>query len=121
MHDVRHWLPLKQRIAYRISALVWRTLLGLAPAYLRQLCCPIIGPIGSQSLCSSDQGLLRLPFARSSIRQNRAFSVAGPSTWNGFHLSFASFLGPYLSRSSIICRLFFLAALELGAPLSSLS
>src|SRR6218665_3312904 len=35
MHDVLHWLPSEQRIAYKISALVWRTLLGLVPAYLR--------------------------------------------------------------------------------------
>ena len=75
MHDVLHWLPSEQRIAYRISALVWRTHLGLVPAYHRELCCPIICPIGSRSLHSSEQGLLRLPFAQTTIRQNRAFSV----------------------------------------------
>src|SRR6218665_173676 len=83
MHNVLHWLSSEQQIAYRISALVWRTLLAFAPAYLRELCCPIICPIGSRSLRSSDQGLLCLPFARTSIRQNRAFPVVGPSTWNG--------------------------------------
>ena len=33
MLDVRHWLPIHLRIAYRIAALVWRCLLGLAPSY----------------------------------------------------------------------------------------
>jgi len=66
MHNVLHWLATEQWIAYRISALVWCTLLGFAPAYL---CCRIICPIGSRSLRSSDQGL---PFARTSVRQNRS-------------------------------------------------
>src|SRR6218665_3682290 len=31
MRDVLHWLPVSQRILYRISALVWRTITGCAP------------------------------------------------------------------------------------------
>src|SRR6218665_117456 len=34
MLDILHWLPARQRIEYRMAALVWRCLLGLAPAYL---------------------------------------------------------------------------------------
>src|SRR6218665_815970 len=34
MCDILHWLPARQRIEYRMAALVWRCLLGLAPAYL---------------------------------------------------------------------------------------
>src|SRR6218665_1625995 len=34
MLDVLHWLPLQQRIMFRIGAMVWRCILGLAPAYL---------------------------------------------------------------------------------------
>ena len=86
MHDVLHWLPLPQRIAYRVLALVWRCLLGLAPAYLRELCCSTQDVQGRRSLRSSVQGELLVPYARTSIRQRRAFSVAGPSTWNGLPL-----------------------------------
>src|SRR6218665_1658481 len=32
MLDVLHWLPLQQRIMFRIGAMVWRCILGLAPA-----------------------------------------------------------------------------------------
>src|SRR6218665_2666151 len=35
MLDVLHWLPLQQRIIFRIGALVWRCILGLALAYPR--------------------------------------------------------------------------------------
>ena len=86
MLDVLHWLPSEQRIAYRTAALVWRCLLGFAPAYLRELCCPVLSARGSRSLRSSEQALLLVPFARTSTMQNRAFSVGGPSTWNGLPL-----------------------------------
>src|SRR6218665_4027998 len=79
MLDVLHWLPLQQRIMFRIGAMVWRCILGLAPAYLRDLCCPTPGARGRSSLRSSEQGLLFVPFARTSTTQARAFSVVGPS------------------------------------------
>ena len=86
MLDVLHWLPLLQRISYRMIALVWRSLLGLAPAYLRDLCCPTLGAPGRRSLRSTERGVLMVPFARTATKQNRAFSVVGPSLWNGLPL-----------------------------------
>src|SRR5688572_32615153 len=82
MLDVLHWLPLLQRISYRMIALVWRSLLGLAPAYLRDLCCPTLGAPGRRSLRSTERGVLKVPFARTANKQNRAFSVVDPSLWN---------------------------------------
>src|SRR6218665_44395 len=78
MRDILHWLPAQQRIEYRMAALVWRCLLGLAPAYLVEFCGPIQSPRSSPSLLSPAQGLLRVPFARPSARQKRAFAVVGP-------------------------------------------
>ena len=83
MLDVLHWLPIQQRIIFRIGALVWRRLLVLAPAYLWDLCCPTPGPRAYSSLRSIERGLLFVPFARTSTSQARAFSVVGPSVWNG--------------------------------------
>ena len=45
-----------------------------------------------RTLAPSVQGLLRVPFARISTRQKRAFTVAGPSIWNGLPLSIGSLL-----------------------------
>src|SRR6218665_2350516 len=70
---------LQQRIMFRIGAMVWRCILGLAPAYLRDLCCPTPGTRGRSSLRSSEH--------RTSTTQARAFSVAGPFVWNGLPLS----------------------------------
>src|SRR6218665_2226273 len=83
MLNVLHWLPAEQRISYRIASLVWRCLVGLAPVYLRELCCPPLSAMSLRSLLSSQQGLLLVPFVRTSSKQIRAFSMVGPSTWNG--------------------------------------
>src|SRR5688572_20433299 len=56
--DVLHWLSLPQRIAFRVSALVWRSLSGLAPAYPRELGRFIQDLQGRRSLRSSAQGEL---------------------------------------------------------------
>ena len=37
MRDMLHWLPIAQRISYRLAVLVWRCLLGSASAYLCKL------------------------------------------------------------------------------------
>src|SRR6218665_988607 len=34
MRDVLHWLPISERIQYRITAMVSRCVLGCAPSYL---------------------------------------------------------------------------------------
>src|SRR6218665_182518 len=47
MLDVLHWLPAEQRISYRIASLVWHCLVGLAPVYLRELCCPPLSAMSS--------------------------------------------------------------------------
>src|SRR6218665_4199513 len=96
MRDILRWLAARQRIEYRptcrMLALVWRCLLGLAPAYLVEFCSPTKSARSSRSLRSADQGLLRVPFARTSTRQKRAFAVIGPSIWNDLILSIAQFL-----------------------------
>src|SRR6218665_2781735 len=43
--------------------------------YLRELCCPLLSAMSSRSLRSSQQGLLLVPFARTSAKQSRDFSV----------------------------------------------
>src|SRR6218665_2597646 len=54
MLEVLHWLPIRQRIEYRVTSMVWRCQLGLAPTYLIDLCRPVSG----RYLRSSERGLL---------------------------------------------------------------
>src|SRR6218665_196052 len=55
MRDILRWLPARQRIVYRMAALVWRCLLGLAPAYLVEFFGPIQNTRSSPSLPSPHQ------------------------------------------------------------------
>src|SRR6218665_2074663 len=71
MRDVLHWLPLRQRIEFRVSVLVWYSLIGQAPAYLIDLCRPSLSARSTRHLRSAEQGLLHVPFARTSIMQSR--------------------------------------------------
>ena len=86
MLEVLHWLPIRQRIDYRLASLVWRCQLGIAPTYLRDLCWPVSVAQGSRSLRSAGKGVLSVLFARTSTMQSRAFSVVGPVVWNGLPL-----------------------------------
>src|SRR5688572_4812114 len=87
MRDVLHWLPIPQRIVYRLSALVWRCLLGSAPVYLQELCRSTLEVQGRRALRSSTHGELLVPRVRTALRQHRAFSVAGPMVCNGLPLT----------------------------------
>src|SRR6218665_3330113 len=111
-----HWLPADQSISYRIASLVWRCILGLAHFYLIELCCPLLS---SLSLRSSQQGLLLTLFARTSTNQSRAFSLVGPSTWNGFPTELRIFPRVLSSAFCLNLRLLLAAVLELGVTLSS--
>src|SRR6218665_3296668 len=101
--DVLHWLPLQQRISNRIISLVWRSLLGFALTYLRDPCCTTMGIPARRSLCSTECGFLIVPFARTTTKQNRVFSVVGPSLWNG--LSLAHRLFPRFLSTSFYAHL----------------
>ena len=55
---------------------VWWFTKGLAPAYLRNLRCPVVSALGRRSLYSTDRCVLIIPFVHT--KQNGAFSVLGP-------------------------------------------
>ena len=79
MQDVLHyWLPLRQRIEFRVAVLVWYSLIGHASAYLTDLCRPSLSAKSTRHFRSAEQGLLHVPFARTSTMQSRAFSMVGP-------------------------------------------
>ena len=87
MRDVLHWISYPQRIVYRISTLVRRCIEGLAPSYLRELCCSSVTIQRRISLRSSAQTELLLPRTRTVIRHCRSFFVAGPTAWDGLPIA----------------------------------
>src|SRR6218665_3494015 len=77
IRDVLHWLPLRQRIEFRVAVLVWYSLIDLAPAYLTDLCCSFLSTRSTCHLRSAEQDL-HVPFGHTSIMQSGAFSVVDP-------------------------------------------
>src|SRR6218665_3075957 len=92
MHDVLHWLPISEQIQYRITAMVSRCVLGCAPSYLRDLCCPVAVLAARQVLRSAARDEFLVPRARLPIMHRRAFSVVGPSAWNDLPFELRSLL-----------------------------
>ena len=91
MRDVLHWLPVQQRIHYRVSSTVWHCVLGRAPTYLQELFTLTSACSGRRSLRSASRGDFMVPHARSATRQRRAFSIVGPSLWNSLPSDLRSF------------------------------
>ncbi len=74
-----HWLPIKQRTAYKILLLVFKALCGLAPTYIADL---IHVHVPSRSLRSSSQRRLVVPRTRTKFYGDRTFVFAAAELWN---------------------------------------
>ena len=77
-----HWLPVRQRINFKIATLTFRLLQHSSPAYLASLIQPYAP---SRALRSHGQQLLAQPHVRTSIG-SRAFRAAAPKIWNSLPL-----------------------------------
>ena len=74
-----HWLPIKQRIEYKILLLTFKALMGQAPEYISDLVKPYQP---TRSLRSQSQHLLCEPKTRLSKYGNRSFGKAAAVLWN---------------------------------------
>lgn len=73
-----HWLPVQQRIQFKILVFVFKSLNQLAPTYL----CELIKPYEpSRNLHSSSSSNLSIRIPKTNFGA-RAFSIAGPTLWN---------------------------------------
>ena len=82
IRDVLHWLPIRQRILFKVCSLMRSCLVGSAPHYLRAYCTPVSSLPSRSSLRSSTRGHLVVPRVCTSTAQSRSFAVVGPSSWN---------------------------------------
>ena len=101
-----HWLPVKERVNYKLSVITYKTMSTNQPTYLRNL---LTEYVPARTLRSSiDDKKLVVPLTRSKL-QERSFSFAAPSCWNSLPLfirqsptlqSFKSSLKRFLFSSS---------------------
>lgn len=78
-----HWLPVCQRIKFKVLLTVYKAKHGMCPAYISDL---IQDHTPSRALRSSDVALLSVPFTRSSYVKERSFAFAAPKLWNSLPL-----------------------------------
>ena len=79
-----HWLPIKQRIEYKLLLLTFRSLHGLAASYITDL---LIRYEPTRALRSADAHLLEVPRCRLRTQGEKAFSSAAPRLWNNLPLA----------------------------------
>src|SRR6218665_965067 len=79
--DVLHWLPVPFRIEYKLCLLVFLSLHGVAPEYLRDCCIGTHSSASGLRLRSLEKTDLRVRRMRTHFG-DRAFSAAGPRCWN---------------------------------------
>ena len=77
-----HWLPIRQRIIFKIASLTYKTLHNRKPSYLFQLLNPYVP---TRNLRSLDKNLLTIPDIRSA-NGRRSFAFAAPTIWNSLPL-----------------------------------
>ena len=74
-----HWLPIQQRIKFKILTITYKCLHGLAPDYLVNLLTPYIPP---RDLRSSSAMHLVIPKTKLCGYGDRAFAKCAPLLWN---------------------------------------
>ena len=73
-----HWLPVKQRIEFKILLITFKALKGVAPSYLQ---CLLQQYVPTRSLRSESANLLIVPKTHRKIG-TQTFMYAAPTLWN---------------------------------------
>ena len=74
-----HWLPVRQRITYKIPLLTYKALNSMAPKYMADLLQPYTP---KRQVRSSSKNLLVTPKSNLKFYGDRSFQVAAPRLWN---------------------------------------
>jgi len=106
-----HWLPVQQRVTFKIALLVFKCLHGIGPKYLTDML--VYKSSSRYSLRSSqDTTILTVPRTKCKTFGDRSFAFAGPTVWNGLPTElryienmerFKSSLKTYLFKLSFNC------------------
>ena len=80
-----HWLPIEQRIKYKIACICFHVISGTAPLYISDL---LQVYVPSRSLRSAaDDRLFRIPKFHREKHGGRAFAHSAPQIWNSLPFS----------------------------------
>lgn len=97
-----HWLPVEQRISYKIAVLTFKILQHNAPSYLTEL---LTHATSSRNLRSNNKLLLTVPRVTSVVGR-RSFSYFAPTLWNSLPLELRACSSLGVFRSKLKTHLF---------------
>jgi len=100
-----HWLPVRQRVDYKLAVIAYKTRQTGVPAYLASL---VEDYIPSRTLRSSDQLLLNSPSVKLALSR-KAFSVNAPVVWNSLPYDCRSAQTLYLFKRLLKTKLYAIA------------
>jgi len=104
--DRLHWLPVEQRIQYKLCLLVYKAQCGLAPQYLVDVCQPVSAVSGRSSLYDrSKRGDLVVVRTETDFGE-RSFAVSAPLAWNRLPENIRNLQSLQLFNSSLKTHLF---------------
>ena len=98
-----HWLPVRQRIVFKILLYIFKALHGATPTYLTELISPYVP---RRALRSADQLLLEQPTHKLKLIGLRAFSVCAPYLWNSLPFEIKSSASVSIFKAKLKTYLF---------------
>ena len=105
MHNL-HWLPIRDRIKFKICMYVYKCLQGNAPQYLCVLLSHReIPSTGCRTRSSKDTTLLRARVGKKCIG-DKSFCVAAPSLWNSLPRNIREALSLHSFKKMLKCHLY---------------
>jgi len=101
-----HWLPISQRIEYKIASITYRARLYQEPKYIYEL---LTNYQPVRTLRSSNRYLLVVPSHVKTVTASRAYCVAAPKLWNTLPSFITSAESFYVFKSRLKSHLFNIA------------
>ena len=86
VRDELHWLPISQRVDYKVALLVYKCLLGIGPAYLTDYCTALTVADRHHQLSSVTKGDLILPRTRTKRIGLQSFHSSSPALWKSLQM-----------------------------------
>ena len=82
IRDTLHWLPVVQRVEFKVAVMAFNCIRGDCPAYFRDFCRPVSTVAGRAGLRSASNNDLIVPRTRGRRYGPRSFRVSAPAIWN---------------------------------------
>ena len=102
-----HWLPVRQRISFKILLIVYKALLGQTPTYISELLKFKPNKHTHNLRSSLDTLLLQIPSYKTKITLgDRAFACAAPKLWNNLPLEIRKSPSLNVFKSKLKAHLF---------------